>query len=228
MNPATDTTHWSNPTHLKVNEPTTDESLLYAQLYLTTDRYYYTQAGTSSFSITMASIAEKYKTDFKLFNIDLYYENSYLKADLIYPSRYASVNFYHTQIGETYSIGSELKTFERIIGTKEVLQQELNYDFSERYKYNIVFTDLDEYGLKLVINKQVYEEEIAFIYSGSTIDMSRTIDRTLRNWLSRNYLELYKLGINVELQYTQTPNNSNIMFFNSILIITEYPNVQLQ
>lgn len=227
LNPATDTTHWSNPTHLKVNEPTTDESLLYAQLYLTTDRYYYTQAGTSSSAITMASIAEKYKADFKLFNIDLYYENSYLRADLIYPSRYASVNFYHTQIGETYSIGSELKTFERLIGTKEVLQQELNYDFSERYKYNIVFTDLDEYGLKLVINKQVYEEEIAFIYSGSTIDMSRTIDRTLRNWLSRNYLELYKLGINVELQYTQTPNNSNIMFFNSILIITEYPNVPI-
>jgi len=224
LTPATDTIHWSNPTHIKVNEPTTDESLLYAQLYLTTDRYYYTQVGTSSSSITMASIAEKYKSDFQMFNIDLYYENSYLKADLIYPSRYASVNFYHTQIGETYSIGSELKTFERLIGTKEVLQQELNYDFSERYKYNIVFTDLDEYGLKLIINKQVYEEEIAYIYSGSTIDMSRTIDRTLRNWLSRNYLELYKLGINVELK---TTGNSNIMFFNSILIITEYPNVPI-
>ena len=224
LTPATDTIHWSNPTHLKVNEPTSDESLLYAQLYLTTDRYYYTQAGTSSSAITMASMVEKYKTDFQLFNIDLYYENSYLKADLIYPSKYASVNFYHTQIGETYSIGSELKTFERIIGTKEVLQQELNYDFSERYKYNIVFTDLDEYGLKLVINKQVYEEEIAYIFSGSTIDMSRTIDRTLRNWLSRNYLDLYKLGINVELK---TTGNSNIMFYNSILIITEYPNVPI-
>jgi len=224
LNPSTDTTHWSNPTHLKVNEPTTDESLLYAQLYLTTDRYYYTQAGTSSSSITMASIAEKYKDEFKMFNIDLYYENNYLKADLIYPSKYASVNFYHTQIGETYSIGSELKTFERLIGTKEVLQQELNYDFSERYKYNIVFTDLDEYGLKLIINKQVYEEEVAYIYSGSNIDMVRTIDRTLRNWLSRNYLELYKLGINVELR---TTGNSNIMFYNSILIVTEYPNVPI-
>jgi hypothetical protein len=224
LNPATDIVHWSNPTHLKVNEPTSDESLLYAQLYLTTDRYYYSQVGTASSSITMASIAEKYKDEFKVFNIDLYYENSYLKADLTYPSRYASVNFYHTQIGETYSIGSELKTFERLIGTKEVLQQELNYDFSERYKYNIVFTDLDEYGLKLLINKQVYEEEIAYIYSGSTIDMSRTIDRTLRNWLSRNYLDLYKLGINVELK---TTGNSNIMFYNSILIITEYPNVPI-
>lgn len=224
LTPATDTIHWSNPTHLKVNEPTSDESLLYAQLYLTTDRYYYTQAGTSSSAITMASMVEKYKTDFQLFNIDLYYENSYLKADLIYPSKYASVNFYHTQIGETYSIGSELKTFERIIGTKEVLQQELNYDFSERYKYNIVFTDLDEYGLKLVINKQVYEEEIAYIFSGSNIDMARTIDRTLRNWLSRNYLDLYKLGINAELK---TTGNSNIMFYNSILIITEYPNVPI-
>ena len=225
--PATDTIHWSNPTHIKVNEATYTESLLYAQLYLTTDRYYYTQVGNTSSSITLASIADKYKTEFQLYNIDLYYQDNYLKADLIYPSKYATVNFYQTQVGDTYSIGGELKTFERLIGTKEVLQQELNYDFSERYKYNIVFTDLDEYGLKLIINKQVYEEEVAYIYNGSTLDMTRTIDRTLRNWLSRNYLELYKLGINVELQYTQTPNNNNIMFFNSILIITEYPNVPI-
>ena len=224
LTPEIDFIHWSNPTYLKVNESTSDESLLYAQLYLTTDRYYYTQVGTSSSSITMASIVDKYKDEFKFFNIDIYYKDNYLKADLIYPSKYASVNFYHSQIGETYSIGSELKTFERIIGTKEVLHKELNYDFSERYKYNIVFNDLDEYGLKLVINKQVYEEEIAYIFSGNTIDMVRTIDRTLRNWLSRNYLELFKLGINVELK---TTGNSNIMFYNSILIITEYPNVPI-
>jgi hypothetical protein len=40
----------------------------------------------------------------------------------------------------------------------------------------------------------VYEEEIAYVFSGSVIDMERTIDRTLRNWLTRNYLRLYSLG----------------------------------
>ena len=224
-NPENDTTHWSNPTYVKVNELTNLESLLYAQLYLTTDRYYYTQLGTTSSSITMASLAEKYKDEFKeLFNIDLFYENNYIKADLIYPSSYAKVNFYKTQLGATYSISNELKTFERIIGVKEVIKNEFNYNYSERYKYNLVITDIDEFGIKVIINKMVYEEETAFVYSGINIDMPRTIDRTLRNWLARNYIDLYKLGINVEIQYTGSYTS---LFYNSILIVTEYPNVPI-
>jgi hypothetical protein len=83
--------------HIKVNESTIDESYLLCQIYLTSDRYYYTYGYTQSTSVTMASSAEKYNIDLKLFNIDLYYEDNYIKADLIYPSNYATVNFYHTQ-----------------------------------------------------------------------------------------------------------------------------------
>ena len=228
LTPKLDTTHWSNPTYIKVNETTTVEPLLFAQLYLTKEKYYYDFGYTQSSSVTLASAAEKYKTDLSIFNIDLYYDKGYLKADLIYPSRYAKVNFYHTSVDPLNSIGTEYRSFERLLQVNETLTPEFNYDYSENFKYNIVFTDLDEYGLKLIINKQVYEEEISYVYSGIGLDMPRTIDKTLRNWLTRNYLTLYKLGLDIELAYTYVPNSGlpiNSLFYNSIVVRTEYPNV---
>lgn len=226
ITPDKDTTHWSNPTFIRVNETTILEPLLSAQIYLTKEKYYYEYGFTQSSDVTLAAAAENYKDDLEIFNIDLYYEKNNLKADLVYPSDYAKVNFYHTQIGETYSIGSSYKTFERLIEVNEELVHEMNYDLSENFKTNIVFTDLDEYGLKVTINKMVYEEQIAWVYSGGSINLIRTIDRTLRNWLTRNYTTLYKLGINAELQYTFNPGSpATSLYYNSIVINTEYPNV---
>ena len=60
------------------------------------------------------------------------------------------------------------------------------------------------------------------------MDLPRTIDRTLRNWLTRNYITLYKLGINAELEYTYVVGGPiSSVFFNSIVIKTEYPNVPI-
>ena len=228
INPSNDNIHWSNPTYIRVNESTVDESLLFAQIYLTKEKYYYDYGFTQSSSATLAGAAEKYKTDLSIFNVDLYYDKGYLKGDLVYPSRYAVVNFYHTQVGPTYSIGDEYRSFERLIEVNETLLPEFNYDYSENFKYNIVFTDLDEYGLKIIINKMVYEEEISYVYTGIGLDLPRTIDRTLRNWLTRNYITLYKLGINAELEYTYVPGSPiSSVFFNSIVIKTEYPNVPI-
>lgn len=228
LTPKVDTTHWSNPTYIKVNETTTVEPLLFSQLYLTKEKYYYDFGYTQSAVVTLASAAEKYKSDISIFNIDLYYDKGYLKADLVYPSRYAVVNFYHTSVDPLNSIGTEYRAFERLLEVNETLTTEFNYDYSDNFKYNIVFTDLDEYGLKLIINKQVYEEEISYIYSGIGLDMPRSIDKTLRNWLTRNYLTLYKLGLDVELSYTYVPNSGlpiNSLFYNSIVVRTEYPNI---
>ena len=219
-----DTTYWIPATYIKVNQSTITESLLLGQIYLTTDRYYFPNSWTASAEVTLASAAERYKDEIKVFNIDLFYENNQLRADLIYPSDYAKVNFYHTQYGPTYSITNELQTAERIVEVEEDLNYELNYNLSENFKYNIVFTDLDEFGFKVTINGMVYDEEIAFIYSGAFIDMERTIDRTLRNWLGRWYLRLLSLGILVELQYI---GNFTSVFYNAITLRTEYPNVPL-
>ena len=217
--------YWtSNITHITVDQTTSTEFLSTCQIYLTVDKVYFDYGWTQSNSVTLSSAAEKYKDDLKSFNIDLYYGSNKLKADLIYPSKYAEVNFYHTQVGPTYSIGHVLQTCERMISVKEQLKNELNYDISSNFLYNIVFTDLDEYGLKIIINKQVYDEEINWVYSGAAPDMERTIDRTLRSWISRNYLRLLSLGIIAELQYTGAFVS---IFYNSIKITTQYPNIPI-
>ena len=218
------TEYWGAPDHIKVNEAITPDTLLFGQLYLTTDRYYFDFGWTGSNAITLASVAQKYQEDLSIFNIDLYYKDNKLKADLVYPSKYATVNFYHTQLGSTYSIGNMLETRERLVEVEETLNYEFNYDYSENIKYNIVFTDLDEYGFKVTINGMVYDEEVAFVYTGSVIDMERTIDRTLRDWLTRYYVQLYTLGINAEIKYI---GNYNSIFYNSIVLVSEYPNVPM-
>jgi chitodextrinase len=222
ITPNVDKTHWGKPTHIKVNETVNDEDLLYAQLYLTTNHFYYEYEWTESADITLASIADKYADEFKTFDIDLSFDSGLLKCNLIYPSQYSVVKYYHSSIEEVNLIGSMDKTFERLISTKEVLKDEKNSDISERYKYSIVFTDLDEFGIKVTINKMVYDIETEFIYTSGQIDMKRTIDKTLRNWLKENYLLLNKLGINVELRYS---GNYTSYYYNSILVRTEYPNV---
>lgn len=219
------TAYWTQTSYVQVDQTTSSESLLNCQVYLTTDRFYYEYGWTFSNAVTLASAAEKYKEDLKIFNIDLYYKFGKIKADLIYPTKYAEVNFYQTEVGPTYSIGSDRQVYERMIGIKENLNQELNYDLSSNFSYNIVFTDLDEFGLRITINKMVYQEEIAWIYSGITVDMERTIDRTLRNWLTRHYIRLYTLGILADLSYI---GSFTSIFFNSIILRTEYPNVPIE
>jgi hypothetical protein len=219
-----DTQYWSSPTHIKVEQSTNADSLLIGQIYLTSDRYYFEQSWTASSGNTLALASEKFKNDLDIFNIDLFYLNNNLKADLIYPSKYAEVNFYHTNIGPTYSIGSIQETYEKLIGVRDQLDYELNYDYSENFRYNIVFTDLDQFGFKITINGMVYDIETQFVYSGTTIDMERTIDRTLRRWLSTYYVRLFTLGIVTELRYI---GNFTSIFYNSIRFTTEYPNVPM-
>jgi hypothetical protein len=89
--------YWGKPTFVSVNQSVYDETLNNCQIYLTTDRLYFEQVYTQSSSVTLAMAAEKYKDDFASLNIDLYLQKGVLKADLMYPSRYAEVNFYHTE-----------------------------------------------------------------------------------------------------------------------------------
>jgi hypothetical protein len=275
ITPSKSTDYWGKPTYVAVDQVLTDEIVNNSQIYLTTDRLYFEQGYTQSSSVTLAMSAEKYKDDFSSLNMDLYIQKGVLKADLMYPSKYAEVNFYHTEtvtsclvnLGDreafmikkaielfamspdlsstssipsnnylylsnlydtevancnSYLIGGTFQTNERLVEVKEQFKQELNYDYSENYKYNIVFTDIDEFGIKIVINKQIYDEEVNWIYSGVGPDMQRTIDRTLRNWLSRNFVRLRSLGIIADLEYLGTYVSP---FYNAIVIRSEYPNI---
>jgi hypothetical protein len=216
------TNYWRRSLILKVEETTTAENLLNAQIYLTTDTLYFTQPFTQSSVMTLAMAADKYSEEMKSLGVDLYSERGVLRADLIYPSEYAIVNFYHKD--KTQKIGSTLRTNERLVEVYENIIPELNYDTNENHRYNIVFTDLDSYGIKVVINKEVYDEEASIIYTGPNIDIERSIDRTLRKWLDRNYLRLKLLGVIAELEYI---GNLSSIFFNSIILKSEYPNVPM-
>ena len=38
-----------------------------------------------------------------------------------------------------------------------------------------------------IINKEIYHQEIQWVYEVGRVNLERTIDRTLRNWLQRWY-----------------------------------------
>ena len=219
------TSYWSNPTYVPVEQVLVPENLLQAQIYLTTDKFYYNYGWTYSSEVTLASLAQKYAEDLKAFSIDLYYKSGRLKADLMYPTKYAEVNFYKTAVSATQSIGVQNQYYEKLAQVRENLNYELNYDISANKKLTVVFTDLDEFGVKITINKMVYQEEIAWIYSGQQVDMARTIDRTLRNWLARHFIELFRLGVNPELAYVGSFVSP---FYNSIVFKSTYPNVPME
>lgn len=216
------TDYWSLPTYIGFEGVLVPE-IINGQIYLTSDRYYFEHLWDSSKLITISSIIEKFKDDLSVFNIDLYF-NDGLKADLIYPSNYAEVNFYYDEININNKIGGSKQILERLVEVNEELNYELNYNYSQNFRYNIVFTDIDRFGIKITINGMVYDIEAAIVFSGSSIDMERTIDRTIRNWLKAYYVTLYRLGINVELRYSGSYNS---IFYNSILITTQYPNVPI-
>ena len=221
--------YWGNATYLPI-EPSSssgaivNESLVGGEIYLTTDHLYFSQSFTQSVEVTLASTVEKFNQELKILDIDLYYKDYALRADLIYPTNYAVVNFYHTEIGPTYSVGGLKSVYERCIQVEERLTKEFNYNYSENWNYNIVFTDIDEFGIIIKINKMVYGERIDWIYSSGLVDMERTIDSTLRNWLTRHFLSLNTLGI---LPSLTTVGYASV-YYNTITLQTDFPNVPIE
>jgi hypothetical protein len=220
-----DSNYWSNlPTYLPINPSPVNENLLLGDLYLTNNKFYFTQTFTASGIVTAASAVENFKNELKSLDIDFYLNNFSLKADLIYPTNYCEVNFYNGFVGPTTSIGNISLVYERALEVREQLVKEFNYDYSQNYSYNIVITDLDEYGLIVKVNKMVYQTETQFLYSMGQIDMQRTIDKTLRYWLTKSFARLMTLGI---IPTLQTIGN-NSPYYNSINLRTQFPNVPLQ
>lgn len=224
------TSLWGEPTYLLVDRPLVNETFVSTEIHLTTNKLYFVQNFTQSSLVTMGSLVESYAADFSFFKVDFYIKESTLYADLIYPSPYAYVNYYLftqsiTSNFGTISNGTSKIIYEQNVGVTEVLKPEVNKDICENFSYNIVFTDLDEYGLNIRINGQEYQEQIDFIYVGITPDLTRTIDRTLRNWIAEHYTELVSVGIFAKLQYI---GGASSIYHNSINFTTEYPNVPFQ
>ena len=218
-----DTQFWSDsPTYVPVLPNPTPESIS-TDVYLTSDEFEFIQEWTISSNITLASAVDKFREDLRSLNIDLSYENGDIRADLIYPSLYADIQFFDiTQSGTATLITNQINTIERTIEISEEISSELNYDISENFKYDIVFTDLDSFGIVITINGEVYDIPINFQFTLGQIDMEQTILFTLTDWFNKWNIILARLGI---LSSLQIINNSPS--FNSIRLVTEYPNVPL-
>ncbi len=105
---------------------------------------------------------------------------------------------------------------------KENLTTELNKNISKNFNYDIIFTDIDEFGIKVRINGMVYDMDIEWVYVGVNVDMPRTIDKTLRNWYTEYFSRLVSLGIIPDLTYIGAIPS---IYYNTINLKTEYPNV---
>ena len=220
-----DINYWTTPNYLPLNIQPQNETIT-AEVYLTQDHFYFTQSFTQSSTITLASAVDKFVGDFLSLNIDLYYQSSEIHADLVYPSNYAQVNFYGVTSSfgtSSVSIGTTKLVYERAIEVEERLTGEFNYDFSKNFGYNMYFTDLDDYGIIIKINKEIYQIETQFVYTSGVVDMPRTIDKTLRNWMTQHSVKLLSLGIISTLQTINVVSP----YYNSINLKTEYPNVPL-
>jgi len=223
VTPENDNTKWMVSDFLPIEETLVSEFLSNVDVFLTTNVVYYNYDFDTNSDITLASTAEKYKDNFDIFNIDLSFKDGELLANLKYSTKYAEVNFYNETLSN--NITSVTTNFEKLIETEEVLTNEANVDLSELNMYNVVITDLDEFGLSVTINGMVYYVDTSFSYVGNIVDLDKTIDRTLRNWLSENFITLIKLGIYPELIYI---GNISSIYVNTIKLNTVYPNVPLK
>ena len=217
---------WSDsPTYVPVFPDPAPESIPTTDVYLTSDEFEFIQEWTISSNITLASAVDKFREDLRSLNIDLFYESGQpgqIRADLIYPSLYADIQFFDiTQSGTATLITNQINTIERTIEISEEISSELNYDISENFKYDIVFTDLDSFGIVITINGEVYDIPINFQFTLGQIDMDQTIFSTLTDWFNKWNIILARLGILSSFQIINSPS------FNSIRLVTEYPNVPL-
>ena len=219
----TNTTYWSKPSYLPVNATLTYENFNFTEIQLTKNRFTYSQSFTQSVDVTFGSSIANYAGDLRLFNIDYYYEDKKLHADLVYPSNYADVKFF-IGTGSLVDVTTKLNIYEQNVEIEETLKPEVNENICENFAYNIVFTDIDEFGIRLTINDQVYYQDVEFLYDGLDVNMERTIDKTLRNWITTWYVQLAITGIIPKLKFS---GKSYSFYLNTIQLTTEYPNVPL-
>ena len=214
--------YWtSSITYLPSTTTLVNEIILNTTLHLTNNTFIFTQAYTASNKVTMAAFAQNYQADFNLFNINLNYNNGVLSSNLLYSSNYATVDY---QIGTSSNV--QLIN-ENIFQTQEVLNSGINTDISSNFRYSMVITNIDTYGVVFMINGEKYVEGGDLIYNGLNIDLRKSIDRTLRNFLFNNYARLTSIGINVRLESSVYYGEFDY-YKDTIIFSTEYPNVPLK
>ncbi len=127
-------------------------------------------------------------------------------------------------IWDTKKSNQELE-YEKIIGIKESLKTEININRVENLYRELVIKDIDTYGLKVFINAQEYYIETQLVYDDNDINLEKTIDRTIREFVSKYLIVLSDYGISLDIFYHGL--NTDLSYINAIRFSTVFPNVPL-
>jgi hypothetical protein len=227
-----DQTYWTTGINYLPVTQMSAEVLADTQLYLNSNTFYFeTRASSSTASnqneLTLASCVDRWSDDLSRFNINLKFEDSTLKASLLWASEYATVRFYKDSYASASNlVGTSSQIVERTIETVETLRPEFNRDLSEQFRYRVMFTDLDQYGMVLTFNGQPFQQEIQWVYDGLVPDIPRTIDKTVRAWVTNNSLQLLRAGVVCRVDYSRS--EYPFVHSDSISFYTFYPNVPIE
>ena len=221
----TDTIYWSSePDYLPTKSTFVTENIPNATIQLNNNVIIFEGGSYSPPNTTnidnIAKFVDKFGDEFLKFDLDLSFDGRRLVVSPLYISKYFELNFYKnnylTQITATSSV------FNRNIEIRERLTNEKSRDFCEIFNYNIFFSDIDDFGIELMINSQIYHQDTVWAYSGVDVDLEKTIHQTLKAWRDKYFSDFSKLGIVITLN-----SKNDGFYYNTINLANFYPNVEL-
>lgn len=215
-----DSNYWIVSNFIPIVETLTNEVLNNIEIFSESNILRFEYLFDTSNIVTATSSIQKYQDVFKLFNIDLKIENNSIIAYNNYSGNYANVKFYINNVDTTTSF----LIYENLIEVYENLETEYNNDISEINETRCVFSSIIGNVLTININNMVYDIDTQFVFTGSNIDIVRTLDKTLRAWVTKYYFTLSRLGIEPILYFT---GNISSIYVNSIRFKSDYPNVPM-
>lgn len=220
-----DSLYWSDtPNYLPVKTNLVTENLSNATIQLNNNVLIFeggTYSPENSTNVeNIAKFVDKFEDEFIKFGLELSFDGRKLLVKPRYTSKYFDIQFYKNSY--LNNITSTEIIFKRNIELVEKLKNEKNVDFSEIFNYNIYFSDIDDFGIELTINSQIYHQDTVWAYNGVTVNLEKTINLTLKSWRDKYFAELSKLGVVVNLTSKWGTSSYDVINLSSF-----YPNVEL-
>ena len=221
-----DTLYWSDsPDYLPLTSTVTTENLSNATIQLNNNVLIFEGGTYSPANITntqnIAKFVDKFEDEFLKFGLNLTFDGRKLLVKPQYSSKYFDIKFYKNSY-LTEITSSEI-TYNRNLEITEKLVLEKNRDFSQIFNYNIYLSDIDDFGIEITVNSQIYHQDTVWAYNGVSVDIEKTINLTLKAWRDKHFAELSKLGVVITLS-----SKWGTSYYNMINLSSFYPNVELR
>lgn len=123
------------------------------------------------------------------------------------------------------SVSVEKTEIEKIISVTENIIPERNTNHVDNLYRELFFTDLDLFGVRIFINSQEFYIDTQFVYDDTAVNLDKTIDKTIRAFISKFMVILSDSGILIEGFNNKL--TTDISYINAIRFTTTFPNVPL-